>query len=175
VADAEKDGRARAAASEHGQSGQEPEIVVALRECKLFRDLDDGQLRTLASVFRMEDFEAGECIIKQGDLGSRIYLIEEGQVSLERTVNVGSSEARVALSLLGKHRLLGCWACILGEERHLGESAVCQKPTRVVSAAGSDLEAIMESNPRIAFVLLKRLCFMLDERLHDCYCAMGAM
>jgi hypothetical protein len=36
------------------------------------------------------------------------------------------------------------------------------------------LEAIMVSNPRIAFILLKRLCFMLDERLHDCYCAMGA-
>jgi CRP/FNR family cyclic AMP-dependent transcriptional regulator len=175
VAEAEKDGRARAAASQHGQSGHEPAIVVALRECKLFRDLDDAQLRTLASVFRMEEFEAGACIFRQGDLGSRVYLIAEGQVGLERSVNVGSSEAKVAISLLGKHRLLGCWACLLGEERNLGESAVCQKPTRVVSAAGADLEAIMESNPRIAFVLLKRLCFMLDERLHDCYCAMGAM
>ena len=153
----------------------DPGTVITLRECKLFKDLSDEHLRTLAKVFQVEEYNAGEYIFRQGELGLRIYLIDQGQVSLERTINLGDRAAKATLSLLGKHRLLGCWACILGEERYLGESALCQKRTRVVSAKGIDLEAIIKGNPQIAYVFLKRLCFMLDEKLHDCYCAMGAL
>ena len=158
-----------------GEQRSLAEATQALRGCKLFRDLNDEQIRAMAGAFRIERYAVGEAIFKQGDLGEKIFLIEEGQVTLERNVNLGGREGRTSLSLLGKCRILGCWACLLGERRHYTESAVCQKPTQVLSAEGRDLEAIMKENQQIAVVLLKRLSFMLGDKLHDCYCAMGTL
>ena len=153
-----------------------PVAVASEADARDRKDVADVfQALTMATAFRIEEHGEGEPIFRQGDLGSQLYLIKEGQVSLERSVNLGGREARATLSLLGKCRILGCWACLLGDCRHLAESAICQKPTQVVSAHGHDLELIMKANPEIAIALLKRLCFMLDEKLHDCYCAMGTL
>lgn len=158
---------------ENGTDGAE--VIAVLKECKLFHDLEDEQIRMLATAFHEESHKQGEAIFRQGDLGRKLYVIAQGQVQLERTLDMKPRVANVALSLLGKDRVMGCWACLVGELRDLRESAICQKPTKVVAAEGSELANIMEENPQIALVLLKRLCFMLDERLHDCYCAIGSL
>jgi CRP/FNR family cyclic AMP-dependent transcriptional regulator len=150
-------------------------MAEALRRCKLFHDLEDEQIRMLATAFHEESHKQGEAIFRQGDLGRKLYVIAQGQVLLERTLDMKPRVANVALSLLGKDRVMGCWACLVGELRDLRESAICQKPTKVLAAEGSELANIMEENPQIALVLLKRLCFMLDERLHDCYCTIGSL
>ena len=150
-------------------------VVEALKRCKLFQDLEEEQIRMLATAFHEESHDQGEAIFRQGDLGRKLYVIEQGQVLLERTLDMQPRVANVALSLLGKHRVMCCWACLVGELRDLHESAICQKPTRVLAAEGSELVNVMAGNPQIALVLLKRLCFMLDERLHDCYCAIGSL
>lgn len=126
-------------------------------------------------MFRIENYGAGESIFRQGDFGRRIYLIKEGEVSLEREVDLGNSTARVTVALLGRCRLLGCHSCLLGEYGRLTETAVCQKPTQLFSAEASDLRAVLESNPQAAINLLKRLCCMLHDRLRGAYGAMDAL
>ena len=150
-------------------------IAEALRRCKLFHDLEDEHIRMLATAFHEESHKQGEAVFRQGDLGRKLYVVAQGQVLLERTLDMKPRVANVALSLLGQHRVMGCWACLVGELRDLRESAICQKPTKVLAAEGSELVNVMEGDPQIALVLLKRLCFMLDERLHDCYCAIGSL
>jgi hypothetical protein len=59
--------------------------------------------------------------------------------------------------------------------RHVPELAICQKPTQVLAAEGAKLRGILDANPDIALHLMKRLCFMVDGRLHDCHCAMGTL
>ena len=151
------------------------EKVESLRACALFRDLSDEQIKKTATVFQMETYKAGDTIFKQGNMGNKIYVINKGRVSLERTVNLGDRKANVTISLLGQCRLLGCWACLLGEYRHLTESAVCQKKTRVISAEGDKIRTLLESDPQIATVLLNRLCFMLGDKIQDTYSAMDAL
>ena len=148
------------------------EKVKSLKACELFKDLSDEQVRRMATVFHMETYEAGETIFRQGDLGHKIYVINKGQVSLGRTINLGVGEASVTVSLLGRCRLLGCWACLLGESRHLTESAVCQKKAQVISAEGTELRAFLDGDPQLETVLLMRLCFMLGDKIQDAYGAM---
>ena len=40
---------------------------------------------------------------------------------------------------------------------------------------GSDLRAILDSDPQLNVVMLKRLCQMLGDKIHDAYCAMDAL
>jgi len=151
------------------------EIIESLRECPLFRDLSEQQIQVMATAFHIERYEAGERIFRQGDLGSRIYLIREGEVRLERTVNLGTRKANMTISVLRRHRLVGCWACLFDEYRHLTESAVCQKQTQVITAKGADLKTVMENDSRLTVVMLRRLCSMLGDKVHDAYCAMDVL
>lgn len=148
-----------------------PERVECLRGCALFVDLNDEQIRRMATQFHAETYEAGETIFRQGDLGDRISVVDEGQVSLERTVNLGGRQANVTVSLLGRGRLVGCWACVLGEHRQLTESAVCQKKTQVISAEGTGLRDFLDGDPQLETVLLHRLCIMLGDKIQDAYSA----
>jgi CRP/FNR family cyclic AMP-dependent transcriptional regulator len=151
------------------------EIVSSLRECPLFADLDKSQIQAMATVFRLKRYQTGDHIFRQGDLGDKIYLIREGEVHLERMVDLGTRQAGVTISVLRRHRLVGCWACLLGEHRRLYESAICQKETQVIMTRGSDLKAILDSDPQLNVVMLKRLCQMLGDKIHDAYCAMDAL
>ncbi|MBE9483169.1 MAG: cyclic nucleotide-binding domain-containing protein [Chloroflexi bacterium] len=147
------------------------EKAKSLRSCALFQDLDDEQIRRMATQFHRNTYEAGETIFKQGDLGHKIYIVSKGQVSLERLVNLGGGEANVMVSLLGRYRLLGCWACILGESRNLTESAVCKRQTLVISAEGAELRDFLEGDPQLETVLLHRLCIMLGDKIQEAYSA----
>jgi len=151
------------------------EIVSSLSECPLFADLDESQIQAMATVFRLKRYQAGESIFRQGDLGDKIHLIQEGEVHLEMMVDLGTRQGRVTISVLRRHRLVGCWACLLGEYRRLHESAVCHKETQIITAKGSDLKAILDHDPQLNVVMLKRLCQMLGDKIHDAYCAMDAL
>ena len=54
----------------------------SLRDCRLFTDLSDEQIDIIAQAFHLEEYGEGEAIFRQGDLGSRIYVIIQGQVGL---------------------------------------------------------------------------------------------
>lgn len=151
------------------------EIVKVLEGCSVFRELPEDEIQAIASLFRIESYDAGGIIFRQGDLGRRIHLIKEGQVSLEREVDLGNSTATVTVSLLGRCRLLGCHSCLLGECGRLTETAVCQKPTQLISAEARDLKAVLERNPQFAINLLKKLCHVLNDKLGGAYGAMDAL
>jgi CRP/FNR family cyclic AMP-dependent transcriptional regulator len=151
------------------------EVVKHLRDCRLFSELTEEQIRKLATVFEITDYKAGDVIFKQGDIGDRIYVIAHGLVNLERKVNMGDREAAVSVSFLGPCRLLGCWSCLLGEPGNHTESAVCHKPTRVITAKDSDLMDIFKTDLRITVTLLMGLCFMLGDKARSIYGALESL
>jgi signal-transduction protein with cAMP-binding, CBS, and nucleotidyltransferase domain len=52
-----------------------------LREVPFFKTLSAKELSFLASYLKMENFDAGQTILEQGDRGSHLYLIKSGVVS----------------------------------------------------------------------------------------------
>eukprot|EP00927_Polykrikos_kofoidii_P050316 TRINITY_DN44223_c0_g1_i1.p1 TRINITY_DN44223_c0_g1~~TRINITY_DN44223_c0_g1_i1.p1 ORF type:complete len:891 (+),score=172.24 TRINITY_DN44223_c0_g1_i1:105-2675(+) len=57
-------------------------------EVKLFKRLPQDQLPRLGAAFSAQDFEIGEVVIRQGDMGSEFFVIKSGEAS----VNVASEE-----------------------------------------------------------------------------------
>lgn len=51
------------------------ETAEALKDCELLRELTTGESRTIAAAFRIEHYAAGEPIFRQGEPGTRVYLI----------------------------------------------------------------------------------------------------
>ncbi|UCG99798.1 MAG: cyclic nucleotide-binding domain-containing protein [Deltaproteobacteria bacterium] len=148
------------------------EIVDVLGNCELFRGLNRDEIEKIARLAHIEMYEAGENILNQGDFGDRLYIIAEGHVFLERSIDLGTRKGNAIISLLGRGRALGCWSTLLGEAHTLLSSAICRKPTKVVVIKGLALREMMLDNFQLGFKVLERLCFILRDRIQGAYGAM---
>lgn len=72
--------------------------VRILQSVPLLSKLSAAKLSKLSSVMRVQSFKPGSHIIKQGEEGSRFYIINEGQVKCTRTSPTGKEEELVRLS-----------------------------------------------------------------------------
>ena len=147
-------------------------ITEILEGCELFKDFEKEEIENIAAICRLETFEAGDSIFRQGDFGGNLYVIAEGQVFLERTAELGGRKGNVVISMLGKGRVCGCWSALLDASHNLMSSAVCQKETSVVVIEGEKLREMMQSNKAFGFGVLEKLCFLLRDRIQGAYGAM---
>jgi len=113
------------------------EIIEGLKTCELFALLNEEEIQmlttSLATACEVKAYEAGDHIFEQGEHSAKLYVITDGQVLLQRSRNIGERTAMWPLGLLGKGRAMG-WSALLYGPRYVTASAVCQKPTRVISS-----------------------------------------
>ena len=148
------------------------EIGQILKGCEFFKGLEEDSIEKISGLCQAETYEPGEYVFRQGDFGEHLYIIAEGRVFLERSVDLGTRKGSAVIGLLGKGRVFGCWSTLLDEPHNLMSSAVCEKPARVVVMKGADLREMMIGNTTLGFNVLERLCFLLRDRIRDAYGAM---
>ena len=147
------------------------EIIRVLRKCELFNMLDEKDVEHIATLCKIEDYNTGDTVVAQGEFGTRIYLIAEGQVALVRSVNLGVRQGAVTVDILGNGRGMG-WSSLLCDPCSTSASAVCQKPTKLVSLEGTTLREMLEEKPEVGFMVMDRLAHVLGHRLRAAYGAM---
>jgi CRP-like cAMP-binding protein len=148
------------------------EIIHLLESCEFFKGLKHDNLEEVAKLCAVETYAAGAHIFRQGDQGDRIYIVAEGNVFLERSVDLGIRKGTAFIGMLSKGRVFGCWSTLLNEEHTLMSSALCRKPTTVLAIKGPDLRKIMLDDNVLGFNVLERFCFLLRDRLKGAYEAM---
>ena len=148
------------------------DISACLQKCELFRGLTRKEVDNIASLGHLESYQAGENILSQGDFGENLYIIAEGTVVLERSIDLGTRRGSAVIGLLGKGRALGCWSALLGEPHTLMSTARCRKPTKAVVIKGLALREMMLEDLDLGFKVLERLCFILRDRIHSAFGAM---
>jgi CRP-like cAMP-binding protein len=151
---------------------QTQSVSDCLGRCELFRGLSRQEVERIAGLGTFETYKAGEHILSQGDFGEHLYIIAEGTVALERSIDLGARRGSAVIGLLGKGRALGCWSTLLGEPHTLMSSAKCRKPTRAVVIKGLALREMMLKDLDLGFKVLERLCFILRDRIHSAFGAM---
>jgi CRP-like cAMP-binding protein len=148
------------------------ETIHLLERCAFFKGFQEDHLQELSNLFQVEAYAAGGQIFRQGDVGERIYIVAEGHVFLERSVDLGTRKGTVVIGVLGKGKVFGCWSSLLNEKHILMSTAVCRNATKVSAIKGLELRKIMLSNSELGFNILERLCFLLRDRLMGAYHAM---
>jgi CRP-like cAMP-binding protein len=148
------------------------DVTEGLLSCELFATLTKEEIEPVVKVCSKEAYQAGEKIFSQGEHGRKVYVISRGQVTLERTVDLGERTATITIATLGRGRAFGCWSSILGHPHNLMSSAVCSEPTHVISMNGAALHATLQEDPTVGFKVLEKLALLLGERLRGVYGAM---
>ncbi|MGD8366249.1 MAG: cyclic nucleotide-binding domain-containing protein [Desulfobacterales bacterium] len=151
---------------------EQADIRRALEECEFFSGLVSGDLAKVAELCQVQTYEVGETLFRQGDFGEHLWALVDGQVSLERTVELGKQKGSVVITTLGKGRILGCWSSLLGEPHILMCSAVCEKPAVALRLSGARLREIMHADTDLGYAIMEKLCFLLRDRVQSAYGAL---
>jgi CRP/FNR family cyclic AMP-dependent transcriptional regulator len=156
-----------------GRSAMEfDEMERTLGECEFFSGLAQEYLKKISELCRSQTYEAGETVFRQGDFGEHLYAVAEGQVVLERSMELGKKKGSVVISTLGRGRILGCWSTLLGEPHILMCSAVCEKPSTVLRLSGAQLRKIMQKDTNLGYAVMEKLSFLLRDRVQSAYGAL---
>ncbi|MGD2150017.1 MAG: cyclic nucleotide-binding domain-containing protein [Desulfobacterales bacterium] len=148
------------------------EMEYALESCEFFELLEKNEISEIAGLCQVNTYKTCEYVFQQGDHGEHLYIIAQGYIYLERSMDLGKHKGNIVIDALGKGRVLGSWSTLLDIPHTLMSSAVCQKPTTVLAIKGSDLRRIMIGNTKLGFNLMERLCFLLRDRIQAAYGAM---
>lgn len=148
-------------------------IIDIIRKCKIFNELSEQEILTIAKLGHIEKFQAGETVYKQGSLGTHLYVLSEGQVHLERKTDLSETrKANVTVFILREQpdrRLMGCWGELVGKRHVHMCSAICDKPTSVVSIPWADLKEVTTDNPILRLKILEKLILLLRDRIDSSY------
>ena len=155
------------------------EVIGVLRKCGVFAKLSDAELQSIARLGKIEKFKAGDTIYSQGSVGTQLFVLSEGQVSLERMIDLGGKRKATVPVFIQREsafrRLMGNWPALVGVEHVQMCTAKCQKPTTVISMASSELNEVISREPATKVKILEKLVLLLRDRIATSYESMEAM
>lgn len=126
---------------------------------ELFKGMSLGDVKRLALLGTVEQFQPGECIVRQGERGEEMYLILDGAAD----VVVRANESRKEIGRLGQGDVFGEMTFVTGEPRTADVQAVA--PTEVLRVDKASLERVRRRYPKIAATLYRNLSVILSHRL----------
>ncbi len=124
------------------------EKVLILKSVKIFSSVPEAQIVDLATISETVEYDAGELIVSQGDLGSSMYIVANGKVR----VFEGDKE----LGVLGNRAVFGELAALDPEPRAASVEAV--EDCTLIRLDGESLYDLMTGNKEVTRGIVHVLC-----------------
>lgn len=154
-------------------------IVEILKKCDLFNHLTNDELLSIARMGKFEEYNAGDEIFKQGNVGTKLYILSKGLISLYRNIQLGNNRKGSITVYEAREkpcrRLLGSWCALIGEKHVQMCTARCEKPSKVISISTEDFRLFLEKDIKIRVKILEKLIVLLKDRLESSYSAMQTL
>lgn len=124
--------------SEPASDGKLAELLSGVAP---LRNLDRNILLSIAGQMSVVEVEAGEALIRQGDVADRMFVILDGELEASITAQDGS---RQVIRLMGPGEMVGEVALLAGGERTA--SVIASRRSRVASLSAAALDDLMEQD-----------------------------
>ncbi len=132
-----------------------------LKKVVLFRDLDNNDLATLASIATEERFPMGYTIFEEGSMGDSMYVVKYGTASVIK--NHADEDEEIVR--LGTGEYFGDMALIQSETR--SATLIAGEKTELIKIRRNDLEKLFEADQGFAYRLTRALALHLSNRLRQ--------
>lgn len=126
--------------------------LTFLHQVPLFAHLTDGELQALATDLVPLTFRQHETILRQGDRGEMLYLIQSGRV---RIYALGEEGQEISLRLMGPGEVFGELALI--DELPRSASAVAMEDTVVLTLPRDAYLNHLKRCPQLALNVMRTL------------------
>jgi cAMP-dependent protein kinase regulator len=133
------------------------EAREALEETPLFSELPPPVLHALIPKVRLVELEAGDVLFKQGDAGSELFVVAEGEVAV-----VDEGPPRVHLTKLGEGEFFGEVSLVTSQPRNATIEAT--ETTEVLGISREVVSDLVEQEPAVLKVMLR---FLRDRLINN--------
>ena len=121
------------------------DLFKSLSETSFFNQLPPDEIAALVPSIDSRRYPAGATIIRQGDPGDSLFIVEEGRIE------ISTGEAARRIATLAEGDVLGEMALMTGEPR--SASAVAQIDCRVWIVLKEDFDRAVATSPHLAEAL----------------------
>jgi voltage-gated potassium channel len=128
--------------------------VSLLKRVPLFERCSRRDLAKIGSLAREIEYPAGTLVVREGEPGSELFIIVEGEV------DVRSGVRKVATLPAGNY--FGEIALITGSPRTA--SVITGTPVRALVIRGRDFRKLLQDSPELQFKVLQEVGRRLEER-----------
>lgn len=133
------------------------EKVLILKSVPIFSSVPEGQLVDLATIVRSVEYEAGEIIMTQGDLGTSMYVVVHGRVRIFKDDK--------DLGEHGKRAVFGELAALDPEPRAASVQAL--EDCTLLRLDGESLYDLMSGNKEVTRGIVRVLCDYTRQNLSN--------
>lgn len=133
-------------------------VEETLAHVELFSELEKDDLERLAKVTVSREFEAGDAIVREGELGVAFYTIAKGKVEVVR--GLGTANEQV-LATMGEGNFFGEMALFDNEVRSASVRAV--EHTECLVLTKWDFNAELTTSPTITHAMFRILARRIRE------------
>lgn len=136
-----------------------------ISQVPLFSSLGSDDLERLSASLRPRRYERGEIIFHQGDVGTDLYIIREGEV----TIRLSSPDGReLSLALLRRGAAFGELALL--DDAPRSTDAVAREETALLTLSRAEFQRFLNERPQVVPALLaelSRLVRRVTQTVHD--------
>jgi CRP/FNR family cyclic AMP-dependent transcriptional regulator len=141
-----------------------------LQGIPILQNLDESELRTFLGIARRVQFPRGKVILKEGEGGDTLYIIEKGTVEVSKTLVMKLAREdfqdrdKVLTKLSAEdHAIFGEVA--LFEQNKRTATVVALTDCRLLEISKSDFLGLAEQNPRVGYKITRNIAQLLCSRL----------
>jgi len=140
--------------------------IGALRDCELFSELTEEELQEILPLCHVEHYPMNTLVFHEGDEANTLYVLQAGQVRLEYEICPQPDYCQDATILLDKAGDVMGWSSLV-KPRRLTAYGYCVTDVQVLAIDSQVLNALMEQNAHVGFVIVKALASMINRRLKE--------
>ena len=121
------------------------DLIGVLKKVNILKTLSIPQLQRLCDLLAEEEFKAGDSVIKQGEAGHSIYIVEEGELVVTKRNDESGQETE--MMKLGVNDYFGERALMYDEAR--AANVTCVTNCRLLATSRSAFEEVVGSLEQI--------------------------
>ena len=141
-----------------------------LQAIPILRDLDEEELRRLLAIARRVQYPKGKVILKEGETGETMFIIEEGMVEVSKTLVMKSGREdyqdrdKILTKLSAEdHAIFGEVA--LFEQNKRTATVTALTDCRLLEISKPDFLRLADESPRLGYKITRNIAQLLCSRL----------
>lgn len=134
-------------------------VIEEMQRVELFRGMGEEELGWIAPSVERRRVDSGEMLLEEGQENRRLFAVVSGRLKVWRRSEV----EELVLAEIGQGELLGEMSVL--EAGPASANVTALEPTVVLALEGRVLEGLVETHPRAAARLYRRLALLLKRRL----------
>jgi CRP/FNR family transcriptional regulator, cyclic AMP receptor protein len=127
-------------------------VIDTLRASPITEELSDAEVEILAELFEVQDYGAGDVIVKPNDeQPDNLYILASGDIE----VKIESAVEKAVIHVLKPGDLAGMITFAGGAASQISATLYAVGPTQVISMQRLRFESLLNSHPKLVYHVMR--------------------